>query len=130
MTAVSTIMIRCMVDNLPFASAQKSFEIAGLVSPQPKVGDLLVVKFRVADMAVARDQYHMGAARGGGVLGAHEHLAFVFQTITTHPVAFVVFTGDQQYADGFQPVGIGLLQMIEIFFARQSGALGILFENA
>ena len=88
------------------------------------------MELRIADVPITRDQNHMRAACGGGVFGAHEHLAFVFQAIAAHPVAFVIFSGDEKHANRLQPIRIRLLQMIEIFFPRQSRALGIVLKNA
>src|ERR1043166_698381 len=53
-------------------------EITRLDCPEPEIGDLLVVKFGIADVAVTGDQDDMSASRGSRVLRAHEHFALVF----------------------------------------------------
>src|SRR6266540_5022206 len=84
-------------------------EIAGLVGPEPQVSDLLVVELRIADVAITRDQSHMRAARGGGVLRAHKHFALVLQATSFHPMALVIFAGDEKHADRLQPIRIRFL---------------------
>src|SRR4029077_16149609 len=66
-------------DRTPIVSQLISLvEVTSLECPEPKIGDLLVVKFRIADVAVARDQDDMGPPRGSGIFCAHEHFALVF----------------------------------------------------
>src|SRR6185312_5758527 len=84
----------------------------------------------IADVTIARNKRDVRAAGYGGVLCAHEHFALVFELLASNPMTFVVLAHREEHPNRLQPIRIGLLQMIEIFLARQAGALGILFENA
>src|SRR3989338_9199216 len=107
-----------------------SGEVAALESPKPEISDLLIIEFRVADMAITRDQHNMGTLNPGlAVPAAHEWLTLVLDPIPLFPMPLVVFAHDQQGMDLPEPIRIGLLEIIEIFLTGQSRALGILLQD-
>ena len=87
------------------------------------------MQFGIADMAVTGNQNYMRAASRSRVLRAHEHFPLILQTVAFDPVTLVILAHGEKNFDGFKPIWIRFLQVIEIFFPREACALGIFFEN-